>query len=137
MQRQVLQAACRPDDRDAPRGLRISFQTRMCAATHGTTRASGTNRTAIAIADRLDGLRAQRFVGSRAVSLARVVAHGNGASPGDRSLHVCRHSTLRDAAHACRARRTPCGVTVARARRSPSRLARCRPTRPDILKETT
>ncbi|EED96809.1 conserved hypothetical protein [Burkholderia multivorans CGD1] len=137
MQRQVLQAAWRPDDRDAPRGLRISFQTRMCAATHGTTRASGANRTAIAIADRLDGLRAQRFGGSRALSRARVAAHGNGASPGDRSLHVCRHSTLRDAAHACRARRTPCGVTVARARRSPSRLARRRPTRPDILKETT
>ncbi|WP_254223572.1 hypothetical protein [Burkholderia multivorans] len=99
MQRQVLQAACRPDDRDAPRGLRISFQTRMCTAAHGTTRASGTNRTAIAIADRLDGLRAQRFGGSRAVSRARVVAHGKGASPGDRSLHVRRHSTLRDAAH--------------------------------------
>ncbi|MBU9609375.1 hypothetical protein [Burkholderia multivorans] len=133
MQRQVLQAACRPNDRDAPRGLRISFQTRTCAATHGTTRASGTNRTAIAIADRLDGLRAQRFDGSRAVSRARVAANGNG----DRSLHVRRHSTLRDAAHACRVRRTPCGVTVARARRLPSRLARCRPTRPDILKETT
>ncbi|MBU9454969.1 hypothetical protein [Burkholderia multivorans] len=137
MQRQVLQAACRPDDWDAPRGLRISFQTRMRAATHGTTRASGANRTAMAIADRLDGLRAQRFDGARAVSRARVVAHGNGASPGDRSLHVRRHSTLRDAAHACRARRTPCGATVARARRSPSRLARCRPTRPHILKETT
>ncbi|WP_258180410.1 hypothetical protein [Burkholderia multivorans] len=91
----------------------------------------------MAIADRLDGLRAQRFDGSRAVSRARVAAHGNGASPGDRSLHVRRHSTLRDAAYACRAQRTACGVTVARARRLPSRLARCRPTRPDILKETT
>ncbi|WP_081065695.1 hypothetical protein [Burkholderia multivorans] len=137
MQRQVLQAACRPDDRDAPRGLRISFQTRMCTATHGTTRASGANRTAIAIADRLDGLRAQRFDGARAVSRARVAAHGNGASPGDRSLHVRRHSALRVAAHTCRARRTACSVTVARARRLPSRLTRCRPTRPDILKETT
>lgn len=137
MQRQVLQAACRPDDRDAPRGLRISFQTRTCTAAHGTTRASGANRTAIAIADRLDGLRAQRFDGSRAVSRARVAAHGNGASPGDRALHARCRSSLRDAAHACRARRTPCGVTVARARRLPSRLACCRPTRTDILKETT
>ncbi|WP_176158448.1 hypothetical protein [Burkholderia multivorans] len=137
MQRQVLQAACRPNDRDAPRGLRISFQTRTCTATHAMTRAPGANRTAMAIADRLDGLRTQRFDGSRAVSRARVAAHGNGASPGDRSLHVRRHSTLREAAHTCRARRTACSVTVARARRSPSRLARCRPTRPDILKETT
>ncbi|MCO8613941.1 hypothetical protein KGP92_27050 [Burkholderia multivorans] len=137
MQRQVLQAACRPDDRDAPRGLRISFQTRMCAATYGTTRASGANRTTMAIADRLDGLRAQRFDGSHAVSRARVAVHGNGASPGDCSLHMRRHSMLRDAEHACRARRTPCCVTVARARRLPSRPARCRPTRPDILKETT
>ncbi|EPS1225888.1 MULTISPECIES: hypothetical protein [Burkholderia] len=56
MQRQILQAACRPDDPEVTRAARISFQTAACATTYGVMRAVGGNRTARAIADRLDGV---------------------------------------------------------------------------------
>ncbi|WP_321803190.1 hypothetical protein [Burkholderia sp. BCC1988] len=55
MQRDVLQAACRPDCPDAPRAARISFQTGALAVTCNTVRAAGRNRTTPRIADRLNG----------------------------------------------------------------------------------
>ncbi|WP_155639197.1 hypothetical protein [Burkholderia territorii] len=55
MQRDVLQAACRPGCPDAPRAARISFQTDARTVTCNTVRAAGRNRTTSHIADRLDG----------------------------------------------------------------------------------
>jgi len=55
MQRDALQAACRPGCPDAPRAARISFQTDARTVTCNTVRAAGRNRTTRRIADRLDG----------------------------------------------------------------------------------
>ncbi|WP_179250056.1 MULTISPECIES: hypothetical protein [Burkholderia] len=60
MQRQVLQAACRPGGPDAMRAARISFQTAARAAMLGVMRAVDRNRTARVVADRLDGCWPQR-----------------------------------------------------------------------------
>ncbi|WP_157126767.1 hypothetical protein [Burkholderia metallica] len=60
MQRQVLQAACRPDGPDAMRATRISFQTAACAKRLDVVCAVDRNRTACVVADRLDGLLLQR-----------------------------------------------------------------------------
>nr|WP_256946704.1 MULTISPECIES: hypothetical protein [Burkholderia] len=60
MQRQVLQAACRPGGPDAMRAARISFQTAARAARLGVMRAVDRNRTACVVADRLDGCWPQR-----------------------------------------------------------------------------
>ncbi|VWD23788.1 hypothetical protein [Burkholderia lata] len=60
MQRQVLQAACRPGCPDAMRAARISFQTTARAGMLGVMRAVDRNRTARVVADRLDGLSLQR-----------------------------------------------------------------------------
>ncbi|HEF5873433.1 TPA: hypothetical protein SAY52_004088 [Burkholderia cenocepacia] len=56
MQRQILQAACRPGDPQVARAARISFQTAARATMHGAMRAIGRNRTARVVADRLDGV---------------------------------------------------------------------------------
>ncbi|PFH27872.1 hypothetical protein BX604_1618 [Burkholderia sp. JKS000303] len=56
MQRQVLQAVCRPGHPDALRAVRISFQTVSRAVMSGIARAADRNRTAHGVADRLDGL---------------------------------------------------------------------------------
>ncbi|WP_371142967.1 hypothetical protein [Burkholderia cepacia] len=56
MQRQVLQAACRPGCPDAMRAARISFQTAARAEVPRVMRAVDRNRTARVVADRLDGL---------------------------------------------------------------------------------
>jgi hypothetical protein len=56
MQRQVLQAACRPGCPEAVRAARISFQTAARAEGLGVMRAVDRNRTAQVVADRLDGL---------------------------------------------------------------------------------
>ncbi|WP_175971045.1 hypothetical protein [Burkholderia sp. BCC0322] len=60
MQRQVLQAACRPGCPDALRAARISFQTAARAERLGVMRAVDRNRTAHVVADRLDGLSPRR-----------------------------------------------------------------------------
>ncbi|WP_175867496.1 hypothetical protein [Burkholderia contaminans] len=60
MQRQVLQAACRPGCPDAMRAARISFQTAARARMRDVMRAVDRNRTARVVADRLDGLPPQR-----------------------------------------------------------------------------
>ncbi|UOB55435.1 hypothetical protein MRS60_16345 [Burkholderia pyrrocinia] len=60
MQRQILQAACRPGCPDATRAARISFQTTARAETCGDMRAADRNRTARVVADRLDGRLTQR-----------------------------------------------------------------------------
>ncbi|WP_175015370.1 hypothetical protein [Burkholderia lata] len=60
MQRQVLQAACRPGCPDAMRAARISFQTAARAGMLGVMRAVDRNRTARVVADRLDGLPPRR-----------------------------------------------------------------------------
>ncbi|MBN3844210.1 hypothetical protein [Burkholderia sp. Ac-20349] len=60
MQRQVLQAACRPGCPDAMRAARISFQTAARAGMRGVMRAVDRNRTARVVADRLDGLSPRR-----------------------------------------------------------------------------
>ena len=63
MQRDVLQAACRPASPDAPRTARISFQTQAPTFTCRTMYATGRNRTTHDVADRSDGLsRAQRVL---------------------------------------------------------------------------
>lgn len=53
MQRQALQAACRPGGPDAMRAARISFQTAARAGMLNVMRAVGRNRTARVVADRL------------------------------------------------------------------------------------
>ncbi|MCA8108949.1 hypothetical protein SB394_16055 [Burkholderia sp. BCCIQ04A] len=58
MQRQILQAACRPGDPEVKRAARISFQTAARATLRGVMRALGRNRTARVVADRLDGVSA-------------------------------------------------------------------------------
>ncbi|WP_175005027.1 hypothetical protein [Burkholderia lata] len=65
MQRQVLQAACRPGCPDAMRAARISFQTAARAKRLGVMRAVDRNRTARVVADRLDGLSPRRHDGLR------------------------------------------------------------------------
>ncbi|MCA7905045.1 hypothetical protein LGM39_37375 [Burkholderia cepacia] len=60
MQRQVLQAACRPGCPDAMRAARISFQTAARAEVPRVMRAVDRNRTARVVADRLDGLSPRR-----------------------------------------------------------------------------
>ncbi|MCA7919347.1 hypothetical protein NTJ56_17385 [Burkholderia contaminans] len=60
MQRQVLQAACRPGCPDAMRAARISFQTAARARMRDVMRAVDRNRTARVVADRLDGWPPQR-----------------------------------------------------------------------------
>ncbi|WP_179254829.1 hypothetical protein [Burkholderia sp. AU15512] len=60
MQRQVLQAACRPGDPDAMRAARISFQTAARAGMLNVMRVVDRNRTARVVADRLDECWPQR-----------------------------------------------------------------------------
>jgi len=71
MQRDVLQAVCRPGAPDAPRAARISFQTAARAVTCDTMRAADRNRTTPRIANRLDGVsHARRGLPVRMVSPA-------------------------------------------------------------------
>ncbi|VWC48082.1 hypothetical protein BLA6863_07593 [Burkholderia lata] len=99
MQRQVLQAACRPGYPDAMRAARISFQTAARAGMLCVMRAVDRNRTARVVADRLDGLSPQRhdalrhdlaYTSHRAVSVHRQALAAQRRVPV--SSHIAPHA---------------------------------------------
>ncbi|MCA8494437.1 hypothetical protein OHZ10_16600 [Burkholderia arboris] len=141
MQRQVLQAACRPGNPDAMRAARISFQTAACPAMLGIMRAVDRNRTARLVADRLDGRSPQRLdalrhglanPSRRPASVHRRAIAQPCRAPGRRRMKACAHAVRHDlrtrapsrGCDACRARQPVFEHTSHPAPRRATRITR-------------
>ncbi|MET3817994.1 hypothetical protein ACVK00_002759 [Burkholderia sp. PvR073] len=149
MQRDVLQAACRPGDPDAPRAARISFQTDARTVVTGTVRAAGRNRTTPRVADRLDGSsnqrhdlsvrRSSRASRSRASVRAQAPAARHRAAAGNRIRPHARtvqpRFRTRTPSRGCDARRTPHPVFTRASHPAPRRATRATLIRPATLAE--
>jgi len=144
MQRDVLQAACRPGGPDAPRAARISFQTDAQMVATGTVRADGRNRTTQRVADRLDGQSNERSdlpvrrsprasrrpasVCAQAPAACHRAAAGNRIGPYARTLPP-RFPT-RTPSRGCDACRTPHPVFTRASHPAPRRATRATLIRP-------
>jgi len=149
MQRQVLQAACRPGCPDAMRAARISFQTAARAGMLGVMRAVDRNRTARVVADRLDGLSPQRHDALRhdltdrsrcPASVHRRAATPQCRVPGNSRIalpaHARRHGfRLHTPSRGCDARYTLQPVFEHTSHPAPRRATRTTPIRVAALAE--
>ncbi|WP_193389171.1 hypothetical protein [Burkholderia pyrrocinia] len=149
MQRQVLQAGCRPGCPDAPHAARISFQTAARAGTVGVMRAADRNRTARVVADRLDGGSPQRHdaprhesgcVSCRPASVPRQVVARQRRVPGHHRIRPCVHAVrhdvrMRKPSRGCDARRTLQPVFEHPSHPAPRRATRTTPIRVAALAE--
>ncbi len=149
MQRQVLQAACRPGCPDATRVARISFQTTARAGTCSDMRAADRNRTARVVADRLDGWLPQRHDALRPAlacalhcpaSLHRQALVLQRRAPG--SSRIARHANtprcdfrMRIPSRGCDARPTLQPVFEHASHQAPRRATRTTPIRVAALAE--
>ncbi|QVN17582.1 hypothetical protein [Burkholderia pyrrocinia] len=149
MQRQVLQAACRPGCPDALHTARISFQTAARAGTVGIMRAADRNRTACVVADRLDGCPPRRHevlppvlaCASRCpASVRRQALARQRRMPGN--SRIARHAhalqrgfRLRIPSRGCDARRTQQPVFEHTSHPAPRRATRTTPIRAAALAE--
>ncbi|WP_157768616.1 hypothetical protein [Burkholderia ambifaria] len=149
MQRDVLQAACRPGRPDAPRAARISFQTDAQMVATGTVRAAGRNRTTPRVADRLDGLSNERLdlAGRRSTRASRSLdsvraqapAARHRAAAGNRIRSYARtvqpRFGTRTPSRGCDACRTPHPVFTRASHPAPRRATRATRIRPATLAE--
>jgi len=149
MQRDVLQAACRPGVPDAPRAARISFQTDARMVATGTVRAAARNRTMQRMADRLDGSSNERSdlpvrgsmrpsrgpasVRAQAPAARHCAAVGNRIGPHART--VPPRFRTRTPSRGCDAYRTPHAVFTRASHPAPRRATRATLIRPATLAE--
>ncbi|WP_423380022.1 hypothetical protein [Burkholderia sp. LMG 32019] len=149
MQRQVLQAACRPGCPDAMRAARISFQTAARAEMPRVMRTVDRNRTAHVVADRLDGLSPRQHDALRhdltdlsccAASVQRRAVAPQRRAPGNNRIalpvHAPQHGfRMRTPSRGCDARCTLQPVFEHTSHPAPRRATRTTPIRVAALAE--